>query len=151
MMQQQVTQELSPQDFAYIQTVTNTTISTSPGIDFSKFKRGYWVIEVNTVVAGTGVIAVQAQSAANSNFNVFHNMTGVTVTNMSTNNTITTVEIRGDQVVFQNSQDRYVRLNITDTTNAATVCVIGFGSECMQGPSSQYNNTSIVSTVICST
>ena len=150
---EELTRCLSPYSYLPPQAVTNTTVST-PVIDMSLFARAQFNILAGTVGAA-GVIAAQLQSSPLANFATIHNMTGAVVTNIagaSANNTIVTVEIRGDQVAYQNAGDRYVRLNITGSGNPLTVGCLGIGGCAMQGPASQQTNTSIVTQqVICST
>lgn len=145
-----LTQCLSDYSYTPPQAVTNATIST-PVIDMLLFHRAQFHILAGTLGAA-GVIAAQLQSSSTSNFATIHNMTGAAMTNMSTNNTVQTIEVRADQVIFQNASDRYVRVNIIGSGNALTVGCLGIGACAPQGPASQYNNTSIVTqSVICST
>jgi hypothetical protein len=151
--QEQLTQALSPQDFLFTQTVNNTTVSTSPGIDMSKFHRAIWYIEMTGSVANAAILsAIQPQSSQNSNFVPFHNMTGFSVSNVTLNNNVISVEVRADQVTYQNPNDRYVRLNMTGSTQALTATVIGLGGISPQSPGNQYTNSSIVvQQVVCTT
>ena len=137
-------------DASYLppQSVNNTTVST-PVIDMLQFGRVQFHILAGTLGAA-GVIAGQLQSSPD-HFATIHNMTGATISNISTNNTVTTVEVRSDQVQYQNPGDRYARLSLTGSGNALTFGCLGLGACSPQGPASQQTNTSIVTAVICST
>lgn len=150
MYAEQLTQRLSPQDIASYYALTNTTVSTN-GINLAKFARAiYYILPVN--VGAAGVIAATLQSCKYAAFNsAVHNVANCTITNLTANNTVTSVEVRGDQITYQNPGDQYIRLNLTGSGNPVAVAVLGDGGDSMQGPAQQYNNTTIVNTVVCST
>src|SRR5215469_543857 len=96
--QETLTQALSPQDFLFTQTVNNTTVSTSPGIDMQKFHRAIWYVEMSGSVANAAILsAIQPQSSQNLNFTPFHNMTGFSISNVTLNNNVISIEVRADQ------------------------------------------------------
>lgn len=143
-------------DYSYLppQSVNNTTVST-PVVDMSLFTRAQFNVMMG-LAGGAGVLAVQLQSSPLANFATIHNMTGAVVTNMSgasVNNTLVTVEVRSDQVIYQNSGDRYVRLNLTGSGNPVTIGCLGIGACAPQGPGGTQNvNTSVVTQqIVCST
>lgn len=96
-------------------------------------------------------MVAQTCSLANFASNV-HNLANCAIANMNTTNTVVQFEIRGDQIVYQNAGDRYLRLALTGSGNALTAGALGIGGMAPQGPASQYNNASVVTqTVLCST
>lgn len=143
-------------DASYLppQAVNNTTVST-PVINMQLFTRAQFHVLAGTVGAA-GVIAAQLQSSPVANFATIHNMTGAVMTNIAganANNTVQTIEVRGDQVQYQNPGDQYVRLNIIGSGNSLTVGCLGVGAVGPQGPAGTQNvNTSVVTAqVVCST
>src|SRR5438105_2354919 len=94
----------------------NTVQSSSPGVDLSKFRRAFWVLEVTGVASG--VLNCVVQSAAASNFATPHNYATTVLNNLNTNARWETFEIRADQVIQANPGDRYARLNVTPSGTA---------------------------------
>lgn len=133
-----MTQRLQYADVLAYQTVNNGA-AVSLGIDMSKVKRAIYVVNLHNTVAGTGTLDGRLQGSANSNFTGNTNITGTNFTQLTANNTATTVEIRSDQLVSFNSRYRYVRLSVTGATNAVTCSATGLGSDGIQSPASQYN------------
>lgn len=145
-----LTQGLSPQDYLPPQTVNNTTVNTN-GIDMSKFTRARYEVQAG-VIGASGVLQVIAQSSPLPNFSPAHNLANCSITNINTSNTVVQFEIRGDQIIYQNAGDRYLRLQLVGSGNSLTVGVLGDGGMAPQGPAAQYNNTTVVTqTVLCST
>lgn len=150
MFVEQLTQALAPYDYTPPQSVNNATISTN-GLDLGKFKRAIWYVQLGSAGAA-GIVAIVPQSAPTSAFSTIHNMTGFSITNMNTTNTVVSVEVRSDQVTQQNSGDEWVRLNIVGSGNAVTVGALGLGGEAIQKPGGTSPNTSIVKgQYVCST
>lgn len=151
------TQRLGIMDVLNSQTLTNASV-TSLGIDMSKVKRALFIVSLASTVAGTGTLDGRLQGSNNSNFTGNTNISGTNLTQMTTNNTIETVEIRSDQLVqatpaaqIASAPYRYVRLQLTDAVNAATLSMIGLGLDAEQNPASQYNlsTTFVVAGVVC--
>lgn len=125
-------------DVLNYQSVNNAAV-TSLGIDMQDVKRAIYIINVWTTTAGTGTIDGRLQGSANSNFTGNTNITGTNFTQLTANNTGTTVEIRADQLASFVAGYRYVRLSLTGATNAVTVSAIGLGADSVQSPGSQHN------------
>ena len=122
-------------------TVTNASVN-SLGVNMANVERVVYKIEaINMGAAGT--IDARLQGSAASNFSTVTNLTGTNITQMTTNNTTTWVEIRSDQLAQAKAGLQYVRLNLTGGGNAVTCIVYGEGKDCSQRPASAFNlNTS---------
>ncbi len=146
-----LTQRLAIMDVFNYAAVTNQTI-TSLGIDMSKVTRAIWILSGWTSTAGTGTLDARLQGSANSNFTGNTNISGTNITQLTTNNTTTSVEIRSDQLASLNLNYRYVRLSVTGATNAFTASGVGLGCDSIQSPGSQFNlNTTFVTPgTVCS-
>lgn len=132
-MTEQLTQQLSLADVINSAAITNASTS-SLGIDMGKCKRLTYIV-IATNVGAAGTLDGRLQSAANSNFNAgVHNISGTNFAQILTNNVLSTVEVRSDEVVNANSADRYVRLNLTGGGNAVTCQAIGIAAEGVQEP-----------------
>lgn len=144
-----MTQKIGILDYLNTQAVNNTNVQ-SAGIDMSKAKRARWTVRFDT--AANGQANFQLQSSAQANFNVAHNMTGTVSQNFNTNNQLATVEVRSDQVTYQNPGDRYVRLYVATNANIQ-VSAVGEVDDAIQGPASQYNinSTLLGQTLVCNT
>lgn len=151
MFTETVTQRMAYMDVLNTAAVNNTT-ATTLGIDMSKVKRVWYVIDFQSSVVGAGTLDARLQGSANSNFTGNTNITGTNITQMTTNNTRTTVEIRSDQLVAHNSTYRYVRLHLTTATQSVTCGAHGWGADAIQSPASQYNlnTTFFVPGTVCS-
>ncbi len=139
-----VKQAMSPID---VRNFTNSAanFNTAVGIDMSKFKRAFYVIQIGVMNTGTTLDA-RLQSSAFSSLNTVVNITGTNIAQVaaaSNSNTIITIEVRADQVAQQNAGHRYVRLNCVLGTSEANIAVIGYGCDPIQHPSDQYVNTTI--------
>lgn len=150
-MNETLTQKLAYADVMNYSSINNST-NTSLGIDMSKFKRAIWTVNLWTTTAGTGTVDGRLQGSANSNFTGNTNITGTNITQLTANNTGTTVEIRSDQLASFNSLYRYVRLHVTTATNACTVSAVGLGGDAAQSPASNanLNTTFLASQTVCS-
>ena len=150
MFTETVKERLAIMDVLNNAAVNNTTAITL-GIDMSKVKRAAYLVTFTSSVAGTGTLDGRLQGSFNSNFTGNTNITGTNLTQMTTNGTLQTVEIRSDQLVQINSTYRYVRLHLTGAVNSVTLGVIGFGTDSEQSPASQYNlnTTFVVAGVVC--
>lgn len=146
-----LTQALAYADVLNYASLNNTT-ATSLGIDMSKFKRAIFFVNLWTTTAGTGTVDGRLQGSANSNFTGNTNITGTNITQLTANNTGTSVEIRADQLINFNSLYRYVRLHVTTATNACTASGIGLGGDAVQSPASNanLNSTFLATQTICS-
>jgi hypothetical protein len=145
-----LTQGLVYTDTLNYQTVNNASVTTL-GTDLSKYGRVIYLVRLHNTVAGTGTLDGRLQGSATSAFTVNTNITGTNFTQLTANNTATTVEIRADQLAGFVAGYRYVRLSLTGATNAVTVDVIGLASDAKAAPGSQGNlNTSYLTAgVVC--
>ncbi len=146
-----MTQRLAVMDVLNYASINNASV-TSLGIDMSKVTRAIWYLQGWTSTAGTGTLDARLQGSANSNFTGNTNISGTNITQLTANNTLTSVEIRSDQLASLNLNYRYVRLSVTGATNLFTASGIGLGADAIQSPASQYSlNTSFVTAgVTCS-
>lgn len=131
-------------------TVTNQSIS-SIGVNMANAERVAFLIEtINVGAAGTIDARLQACPAAAFSSGVV-NLTGTNITQMTTNNKTTLVEVRGDQLAQTGNTLQYVRLNITGGGNATTMYAIGLAKDVSQRPASQFNlNSTYVSQELAS-
>lgn len=107
-------------------------------------KRAYYIIDIG-VMQATATFDARLQCCKNSNFNAgVTNLTNSNLTQVLTNNTVVTIEVRADQVVAQVGSAQFVRLNTTVGTAAAFYGAIGLGVDSIQRPASQYLNTTVV-------
>ncbi len=151
MFTETMTQALAIMDVINSTNITNAN-SNSAGLDMSEVKRcRYFLKSINLGAAGT--LDARLQSSPNSNFNVVHNITNTNIVQVNTNNVISTIEVRSDQVTQQNNGDRFVRLQMTGGGNAITVDAFGLGGESIQSPASQFGlGTNFVQqAVVCNT
>lgn len=145
MFMESVKQAMAPIDVANFAN-TSANFNTAVGIDMSKFRRAFYVIQLGVMNTGTTLDA-RLQSSQYSSLNAVVNITGTNITQVaaaSGTNTIVTVEVRSDQVAQQNAGHRYVRLNCVVGTSQANIAVIGFGCDPIQHPANQYVNATIV-------
>lgn len=151
MYSEQLSQQLSFCDVLNITNINNGAYNTI-GVDMSKFRRVLFVIVAHGLNAA-GLIDARLQSASAAAFSTPVNMTGTNITQISKNYTVTTIEVRGDQVVQQNAGHRYVRCNITGSGNALNATVLAFGDASAQKPASQFDlNTSYLNEkIVCNT
>jgi len=113
MYTEELSQQLSVNDFVAPQTTGNTT-TNSTGIDMQKFKRVMYQIIIG---ANSGQLDANLQSCFEANFaSTVHNMTSTNIA-ITGSNCIVTIETTDIQVAQQNAGDRYLRLSI-QTTNA---------------------------------
>ncbi len=146
-----MTQRLAIMDVLNYSSINNASL-TSLGIDMSRVTRAIWILSGWTSTAGTGTLDARLQGSANSNFTGNTNISGTNITQLTTNNTTTSVEIRSDQLASLNLNYRYVRLSVTGATNAFTASGIGLGCDSIQSPASQYslNTTFVTPGTVCS-
>ncbi len=146
-----MTQRLGVMDVLNYSSVNNTHVE-SLGIDMSQVTRAIWFLNVWTTTAGTGTIDARLQGSKNSNFTTNTNISGTNITQLTANNTMTSVEIRADQLASLSLNYRYVRLSVTGATQAVTCSGIGLGCDSIQSPASQYNlnTTFLTAGTVCS-
>lgn len=135
------------------QSINNTSVN-STGLLMSKVKRAFYLVQAGSL-GSAGTLTGVLQSCALSNFaSGVHNVSTSNLTTAFTNNTVSTIEVRSDQIQAQNPGDIAVRLNLTGGGNAITVGAIGLGGESIQKPASlqaNLNNTVLLQQVVVST
>jgi len=147
--QEQMTQALAVMDKLDPVSQGAATVN-STGIDMSKVKRVFYVLQVGAVGGGPGTVNAKLNSSNTSGFSVNQDVTGGAITQISTANQIATLEVRGDQLVQQVATARYVRVVLTVGVNAVLIALVGYGSESEQRPASQYNITAVAQGLVIS-
>ena len=140
------TQSVNPLDFIYISNAAAASYNSVAPIDMSKYGRAYYEIFTGLFTA-SGTLDARLQSCQYSSFNTaVHNLATTNIAQMvnTAPNTVSTMEVRADQVVVANAADRYVRLNTTVGTAAVNYCAVGHGLDAKQKPGSGNVNTTIV-------
>ncbi len=154
MMNETLTEQLAVADVIVPASASANTY-VSLGVDMSKFKRVRYDVLVGAVT-GAGTLDGNLQSCALSNFaSGVHNITNsnlAQVTNAAPN-TVSTMEVRADQVEQQNHGDRYVRARIVTAVNTVLFGVIGHGGEAAQKPAKNFglNSTYVNQQVVTNT
>jgi hypothetical protein len=147
MQTERMTEGLAVADYILPTNAAAGTVNTAKGIDTSKFGRVFFLIQVG-VVASSGTLNCVLQSSASATFaSGVHNMTNGAITQITTSNTMVTVETRPDAVINENAGDRYVRLQCITAVGTVYYGVVGFGGEAIEKPGGKNNilNTTILS------
>ena len=106
--------------------------TNSGTMDMSKFHRGMFLVNIAVGAAGGNIRLQQTNNADGTSAVNVANGTAIAYT---VNNSVYTVEVRGDQLTR-----RYIRINLV--TDAATICgITGIGAEPRHQPIS--DNTSV--------
>src|SRR5205085_1873818 len=96
-------------------------------VDFSKIQRLMAVVQVGAVGGGPGTVDAKLQSNSKSDFSgTTTNLSGASITQISSANKIATIECRADQLP---AGDRYVRLVVTVGVNAVLIAAVVLGGE----------------------
>jgi hypothetical protein len=131
------------------QSLTSSRASTS-GVDMARSKRVIFTLYVGAVTAGS-ISAWLQESSDNFNTDVpsndtassFSNSGGTNLskTGITTSNSITTFEVRADQLT---TGKRYARLQVKETAGSATiVSVTAVGDDGDQKPNNATNGTHV--------
>jgi hypothetical protein len=129
--------------------LASATPTSGGSVDFSKFKRGIWIIDVGVFGASATVDAKLQVSADNSSFTdlatAAPTVTGAAITQLVAaggNGRIACLEVRAEQVAMATTgvtNPRYARVLITVGTAATLVSCVALGGEPIQKPASQYD------------
>jgi hypothetical protein len=124
----------------------NTTVNSGNGIDASKFRRMMAIILVG---AGGGNITAKLRAATSSG-GTFTDVTGSTITAITTTNKQATIEIRDDELqTIVGAGYQWLRLDITENNVAATqVAGVLLGGEGDWKPASKQDPATVVQRLV---
>jgi hypothetical protein len=114
---EQLSQGLSIAAAVSPQTLNNSNANSGNGIDMSKFRRAMAVVLVGSVTAG-GSLTAKLQSAATSGGS-FSDISGSTITAITTSNKQATIEIRDDELP---AGQQWLRVVLTEGGSQNVVC-----------------------------
>jgi hypothetical protein len=132
------------------QSLNNSRASTA-GVDVSKSRRAFFTLYVGTVTAGSISAWLQESSdnfssdvPSNDAASAFSNSggTNVSITGVTTSNSVVTFEVRAGQLT---TGKRYVRLQVKETAGSATnVCVVAVGEDGTHKPNNVNSGTHLL-------
>jgi hypothetical protein len=121
---EQLTQGLSVLGVLHSQSLAAGTDNSITNIDFSRFQRILWILDVG-VLGASATVDLKLQHSATSG-GTYTDITGTAITQITTNNHVVTIELRADQMP---SNDRYIRHNLVVGVAASQLAVIVLGGE----------------------
>jgi hypothetical protein len=133
------------------QAITSQTV-TSGGVDMSKFRRAFFILEVGSVVAG-GALTVTLIQSASSNLAAPTTVNGPSsgnaqITGLNTANRQYTFDVRADELA---AGQQFVGLQVQETGgHAVQVSVVGYGDEAIRKPGSAQNDASVAGQTVVS-
>jgi hypothetical protein len=148
MYTEQLTQGLSIAAQISPQALSNASINSGTGIDLSKFRRVLAVIQVG---AGAGSITAKLRAATTSG-GTFTDVTGTTITAITTTNKQATIEVTDEAVNnILGSGYQWLRLDITEGNVASTlVSGVLLGGEAAHKPAQANDPASVVQRLVAS-
>jgi hypothetical protein len=143
---EQLSQALSIAAQISPQALSNNTLNSGNGIDMSKFRRALAIVQVG---AGGGNITAKLRAATTSG-GTFTDVTGSTITAITTTNKQATIELRDDQLQsLVGAGYQWLRLDITENNVGSTqVSGVLLGGEGDWKPAAKQDPASVVQRLV---
>jgi hypothetical protein len=116
--------------------ILNNSNKTAGGVDMTKFKRAFFIVQVGAVTGG-GSLNIQMQESASQNMSSPSNLAGsnTSMTGFTTANQILTFEVRADQTTKQ-----WQGIKVTEPgSQNVNVSVIALGMDAIHKPGNAAN------------
>jgi hypothetical protein len=139
MYTEQLTQELGIYTEIDPQILNNSN-ATAGGVDMTKFKRAFFIVQVGAITSG-GKLNIVMQESANSNMSSPTSLAGnsVSATNYNTANSILTFEVRADLTTKQ-----WQGIKVTEVGSQNTyVSVMAIGMDAIHKPGNAANVSAV--------